>query len=97
MTTIKATITGRRLELDVPADWPDGTEVEIHPVQQMDTEADSLSPQEIAHTLAAMDLIEPFEMTAEEETAWEADRRARKEREKAEFAEHAGDLRRVWE
>jgi hypothetical protein len=34
MTTIKATIKGRRLELDVPADWPDGTEVEIHPLDQ---------------------------------------------------------------
>jgi hypothetical protein len=32
MTTIKATVKGRRLELDAPADWPDGTEVEIHPL-----------------------------------------------------------------
>ena len=32
MTTIKATIKNRRLELDVPPDWPDGTEVEIHPL-----------------------------------------------------------------
>jgi len=32
MTTIKATIKGRRLEVDVPADWPDGTEVEVVPV-----------------------------------------------------------------
>src|SRR2546426_47296 len=32
MTTIKATIKGRRLELDVPAEWPDGIEVEIHPL-----------------------------------------------------------------
>jgi hypothetical protein len=29
MATIKATIQNRRLELDVPPDWPDGTEVEI--------------------------------------------------------------------
>lgn len=42
MTTIKATVKGRRLELDAPADWPDGTEVEIYPVIQnipMDREA----------------------------------------------------------
>lgn len=32
MTTIKTIIQGCRLELDVPADWPDGTEVEVHPV-----------------------------------------------------------------
>jgi hypothetical protein len=34
MTTIKAIIKGRRLELDVPADWPDGTEVEILPLDK---------------------------------------------------------------
>ena len=33
MTTIKATIKDRRLELDVPSDWPDGIEVEIHPLE----------------------------------------------------------------
>ncbi len=30
-TTIKATIRGRRVEVEVPADWPEGTQVEIHP------------------------------------------------------------------
>jgi len=34
MTSIKTTINGRRLELDVPADWPDGTEVEIVPLDK---------------------------------------------------------------
>lgn len=34
MTTMKATIKDRRLELDAPADWPDGTEVEIYAVVQ---------------------------------------------------------------
>jgi hypothetical protein len=37
MTTVKATIKGRRLELDAPADWPDGTEVEIHPLDQRES------------------------------------------------------------
>lgn len=32
MTTITAKITGRRIEVDVPEDWPDGTEVQIHPL-----------------------------------------------------------------
>jgi hypothetical protein len=32
MTTITTKITGRRIEVDVPEDWPDGTEVEIHPL-----------------------------------------------------------------
>ncbi|MFO0965340.1 MAG: hypothetical protein U0793_07100 [Gemmataceae bacterium] len=34
MTTIKAIVKDRRLTLDVPADWPDGMEVEIHPAAQ---------------------------------------------------------------
>ena len=34
MNSIKTTIKGRRLELDVPADWPDGTEVEILPLDK---------------------------------------------------------------
>jgi len=29
-TMIKATIKGRRLEVEVPDDWPEGAEVEIH-------------------------------------------------------------------
>src|ERR1700722_15264273 len=98
MTTIKATIKGRRLELDVPSDWPDGTEVEIHPLDQdANGVDDAMSPDEIARTLAAMDQVEPFEMTEAEEAAWEAERQARKEREKAQFAEHAERLRRQWE
>ncbi len=98
MTTIKATIKGRRLELDVPADWPDGTQVEIHPLGQNGNGVDdTMSPEEIARTLAAMDQIEPFEMTEAEEAALETERRGHRDREKAAFAEHAEELRRQWE
>ncbi len=98
MTTIKATIRGRRLELDVPNDWLDGTEVEIHALGQgANGIADVMSPEEITKTLAAMDQIEPFDMTDAERNAWEAERRVSKEREKAEFAAHLEKLRKVWE
>jgi hypothetical protein len=98
MTSIQATIKGRRLELDVPADWPDGTEVEIHALTRNGEQADDpMSAEEIARTLAAMDQVIPFEMTAEEEAAWEADRRARRDFEKARSAERAEQLRRAWE
>ena len=97
MTTIKAKVSGRRLELDVPADWPDGTEVEIHPLQGgTHGDDDRLSAEEIARSLAAMDQIVPFEMTDAECAAWEAERQSRKERDKAEFVEHAEKLRRMW-
>jgi hypothetical protein len=98
MTTIKATVKARRLELDVPADWPDGIEVEIHPLGQgIDGNVEGMSPEEIAKTLAAMDQLESFDMTDAEQAAWEAHRKNRKEREKAQFAEHAEKLRRMWE
>ena len=98
MTTIKATIKDRRLEIDVPPDWPDGAEVEIHPLHERPSGgADTPSPAAIAATLAAMDRIESLEMTDAEHAAWEAERQARKQREKAAFAEHAQELRRMWE
>jgi len=98
MTTLKATIKGGRLELDVPPEWPDGTEVEIHPIPCGDTGGTRvMSPEEIAKILAAMDQIEPFDMTEAERAAWEADRQARKQHDKAQFAQHAEELRRDWE
>jgi len=67
MSTIKATVKNGRLDLTVPTDWPDGTEVEIHPVRkESGAPADGMTPDEIARTLAAMDRIEPFEMNEEE-------------------------------
>src|ERR1700693_5624878 len=62
--TIKGTVIQRRLELDVPAEWPDGTEVEIRPLrQETNVEGDSMSPEEIANALSAMDKVMPFHMT----------------------------------
>jgi hypothetical protein len=78
-----------------PTDLPDGTEVEILPLGL--SAVAQMNPDEIAWTLAAMERIEPFEMTDAERAAIEADRLARKEREKAHFDEHADRLRRIWE
>jgi hypothetical protein len=89
--TIRGIVAGGRLEVEVPADWPDGTEVQIQPIDE------EMSPEEIARTLAAMDQSEPLEMTAAEQADWEAERQARKEREKAHFFERAEELRRMWE
>jgi hypothetical protein len=94
MTTIKATVKERRLELDAPAEWPDGTEVEIHPLNGA---TDEMSPAEIARTLAAMDQMQPFDMTDAEEAAWNTERQARIAREKAEFNRTLENLRKEWE
>jgi hypothetical protein len=34
MTAIRATIRGGRLEVDVPKDWPEGAQVEIHSLEE---------------------------------------------------------------
>jgi hypothetical protein len=96
-----AIVRNGQLELPRPIDLPDGTEVEIRLPEP--EEADStpetgpVTPEEIARTLAAMDNIEPLEMSDEERAAWEADRQARKEWENARFDTHAEKLRRLWE
>jgi hypothetical protein len=93
--TIRGIVSGGRLEVEVPASWPDGTEVEVQPIDS--DSSDIMSEAEIARTLAAMDQIKPFEMTEAEEAAWEAQKRVRKEADKASFFQRAEELRRQWE
>ena len=98
MTMIKATIKGGRLEVDVPADWPDGTQVEVYPLGPgTQDDGEVMSAEDIAQTLAAMDQVEPLEITDAERASWEAECEVRTRREKSRFAEHAENLRRLWE
>ncbi|MBI3410545.1 MAG: hypothetical protein HY040_19575 [Planctomycetes bacterium] len=98
MTAIKATVRGGRLELDVPADWPDGTEVEIQPLAAKAAHDDeTLPPEEVARILAAMDQLEPLDLSDAERAAWDTQRQARKNWEKSHFGEHAVKLQGMWE
>ena len=56
-----------------------------------------MTSAEFARTLAAMDRIQPFEITDQERALIEADRQERKEWEKARFFEHADQLWEMWE
>jgi len=56
-----------------------------------------MTPDEIARTLAAMDAVQPFEISDQERAAIEMDRQARRDWEKARFNEHAERLRGIWE
>ena len=79
MNAIKATVKGGRLDLQVPPDWPDGTEVEIHPLLQGEANGNGpMTPDEIARVLAAMEKVQPFEMTPEQEAEIEAHRQRNK-------------------
>lgn len=95
MTTITATVRGGRLEVTEPIDLPDGTELRV---QLPDVGADApVPPDEIARVLAAMDRVEPFDLSAADRAEWEAERAAQKAREKAQFAEQSEQLRRLWD
>jgi hypothetical protein len=99
MTTIKAVVRDGRIEVDEPIDLPNGTVLEIAvPDGARPTDRDEpMSPAEIEEVLAAMDRMEPLRMTDAELAAWEADRKARRDWEKAHFFERAGKLQRMWE
>lgn len=74
MNAIKATVESGRVNVEVPREWPDGTEVEIQPHVGPQSDEDLMTPEEIARTLAAMERVEPFDMSAQEKAdleAWE--------------------------
>jgi hypothetical protein len=103
MNTIKAIVRGGRIELEEPLDLPDGTELLIPlPNGTQDEGGDDEdgwdnSPEGIAAWLKWYDSLRPLLFTDEERAAWEAERQARKEWEKAHFEERAEKLRRMWE
>lgn len=99
MSAIKGIIRGGQIIVNGPVDLPDETEVEVVPVGSMGPsgEGDTMGPDDIARTLAAMERVEPFEMMDDEWAAIEADRLARREWEKAGFDDHSDRLRSVWE
>src|SRR5262245_30731659 len=98
MSTLRVIIRNGQVLVIGPTDLPDGTEVEILPVGlSVLDDPGQVTPDEIARTLAAMEKIEPFEMTEAERAAIEADRQARKEWDKSHFDEHGERLRRIWE
>ena len=75
MMTIKGVIQNGQVILEQSTNWPDGTEVTIVPAYRPETSAaddNSMSTEEIAQTLAAMDKIEPFEMSDQERADIEA-------------------------
>jgi hypothetical protein len=95
VTTIYATVRGGRLEVSEPIDLPDGTELRI-PLPEPNLDG-PLSGEELARVLAAMDRLQPFDLTDAERAAMEAERQAQKEREKAEFAAEGERLKRMWD
>ena len=103
MNTLQGTVKNGQIVLDAPAELPEGTRVEVLPIDGvrptlgMREEDWPTTPEGIAALLARMDQVEPDWLSPEDDAAWRAALRAQKEIEKAQFFEDAEKLREVWE
>jgi hypothetical protein len=74
VTTVRAVIHDRRIEVPAPEDLPDGTEVILSIGTDVDDGDGPMSPAEIARVLAAMARMQPLEIpddVAADLDAWE--------------------------
>jgi len=98
VNTLKGIIHNGQVVLPQPTNLPEGTEVEIVPVGLANpADEGPETPDEICRVLAAMDEVQPFEMTDRDRAMIELERQARRDWEKARFNEHAEGLREIWE
>jgi hypothetical protein len=102
MNTVKGVVKNGQVVLDEPAQLPEGTRVEVVPVDAapklgMREEDWPVTPEGIAALLARMDQVEPGWLSPEDEAAWRTALQEQKEFEKARFFEDAEKLQRMWE
>ncbi|HUY31265.1 MAG TPA: hypothetical protein VMV69_00685 [Pirellulales bacterium] len=103
MNAIQGTIKNGQIVLDDPAKLPEGTRVQVVPVDAarptlgMREEDWPTTPEGIAALLARMDQAGPGWLSPEDDAAWRAALRAQTEIEKARFFDDAEQLRGIWE
>jgi hypothetical protein len=103
MNALQGIIRNGQIVLDTPAELPEGTRVEVLPIEGakpalgMREEDWPTTPEGIAVLLARMDQVEPGWLSPEDDAAWRASLRAQKESEKAQFSDDVDKLRRMWE
>jgi len=74
MTTIRAVIHDRRIDVPAPRDLPDGTEVVLTIGTSLPSDDGPMSPEEIARVHAAMQALLPLDIpddVAADLDAWE--------------------------
>ena len=77
---LTGTLKNGQIMLDEPADWPEGCRLVVTPgespadIYGLTEEEQSDDPEAIAKWLAEFDAIPPWQMTADEEAKWQADR-----------------------
>src|SRR5262249_6825812 len=103
MISLLGTLKNGQIVLDAPPPLPDGTRVEVLPIESvrpglgMREEDWPTTPEGIDALLARMDQIEPGWLSPEDDAAWREQLREQKESEKARFVEDAEKVRSMWE
>lgn len=103
MNALQGTIKNGHIILDVPAALPEGTRVEVLPMNEsrlslgMREEDWPTTPEEIAALLERMEQVEPGWLSPEDDAAWRAALCAQNESEKTQFLEEAEKIQRMWE
>lgn len=102
MNALQGTIHNGQIILDVPGALPEGTRVEVLPIEAqrcsgMREEEWPTTPEGIAAHLARMEQVAPGWLSPEDDAVWRAALGAQKESEKAQFREDAKKLRSAWE
>jgi hypothetical protein len=100
MNAIRSVVKNGRVEVDAPAEWPDGTPVRVELGLNDPSEYDEErpeTPEEIQAWLLWYHSLEPVLMTPEEEAAWEADRKMQTEFDIANSAERDRRIDEVFE
>jgi hypothetical protein len=93
MSAIHGIVRHGQIVLDDPARLPEGTRVEVLPLESagpllgMREEDWPATSQGIADLVSRMDQVEPGWLSPEDERAWRDDLCAQREREKAQFFE----------
>jgi hypothetical protein len=103
MSVLHGTIKDGHIMLDVPAALPEGTRVEVIPVEAsrqtlgMREEDWPTTPEDIASLLARMDAGQPGWLSPEDDLAWREALRVQKQAEKDRFFTEAEKLQRILE
>ncbi len=103
MNALHGTIKNGQIILDAPPTLPEGTRVEVLPIEAaaptlgMREEDWPTTPEGIGALLARMDQVEPDWLSPDDDSAWRTTLREQKEFEKTRFFEDAEKLQRIWE
>lgn len=103
MNALQGTIIQGQIILDVPAALPEGTRVEVLPINEtrptlgMREEDWPTTPEGISALLVRMEQVEPGWLSPEDDRAWRAALSAQRETEKSQFFHDVERQQRMWE